>query len=177
VETGGNWPTPLATRRHARGSNSRGGRVLEEEIRNWPTPLATDTHAKEYMRGNPNLARAIENWPTPTTRDMADAARATTSTEEWGAMHPGWTMLDRVREHSLPPPTGHPTEAPTPTPGERGSPDALVVNPVFVEALMGLPADWTRADDEPASLALAMPQSRDKPQRRSRSSSSEEPSK
>jgi len=170
-----------------------GPRTTEIGFGSWPTPTASDYGSSQNgingsggenerpSAGTPSLRTMVRtgagNWPTPTTTDAADAADAARTTTTTGIMRPGTMMLDAVRSHSSPLPTGRPTAPRHLTPGERGSPDALVVNPAFVEALMGLPVDWTRADDEPASLALAMPQSLDKPRRRSPSSSSEEPSK
>lgn len=145
------WRTPLA-------SDGKGGHSLEHPH------LSGDGFPNLQLREQcatwamPTIG---EPWPTPTKTDGKDAARHTTTT---GIMHPGTMMLDAVRQFSLPDPTIPPdaaapspasTDAATPRstdaglkPGTRGSPEIQVVNPVFVERIMGAPEGWSIADVE-----------------------------
>jgi hypothetical protein len=76
-------------------------------------------------------------WPSPTTSDAAASRRH-------GYMiagHSGTTLTDAMLEwYGL---------------AESEDPP-LVLNPVFCEELLGLPAAWTNVDDESASDALGM---------------------
>lgn len=75
-------------------------------------------------------------------------------------MHSGTTLLDAVRSHP------HPT---TESAGSDGG-ELVVLNPAFVEAMMGFPLGWTHVEDEPACVALEMPFADSKRSRRSSSS-------
>jgi DNA (cytosine-5)-methyltransferase 1 len=129
------WPTPLASDAErssdaAREREGGEGPNLPTAVRSWPTPVAAEAE-HNASAGRENLTHAVKAWPTPTTTDANDAARHATTT---GVMHPGTMMLDAVREHV----------------GQSASP--VVVNPRFVEALMGLPPGWT--DVEPSAEDL-----------------------
>lgn len=84
----------------------------------------------------PTMARK-DLWPTPVVTDAKSSGRANVTT---GVMHPGTSLTDAVRASS----------APEPSPG--GAPGAklksgLVLNPDWVELLMGLPGDWTSGSE------------------------------
>lgn len=71
-------------------------------------------------------------WATPNTRDASASARGTTTT---GVMHAGESLTDQMRGH----------HGPGTSKDGRGG---LVLNPGFVERLMGLPEGWTDLLDE-----------------------------
>lgn len=95
-----------------------------------------------------NRVGVSSSWPTPCTTDAKDAARSTTTT---GIMHAGTTLTDAVRAFYGPHPPMPLTKA-----GFRGA-ESVVVVPEFVEALMGLPRDWTLVADGDASGILETP--------------------
>lgn len=172
------WPTPLARD----GSTSGGpagpatigrpsaGRDLSTVAgRLWSTPLATETHAKLQGAADgrprpwPNLT-AMALWPTPTTTDSEAAARGTTTAT---AMHSGSSLTDALRA------SWAITAGPLPPTTRRRGRGGPVLDPRFVEALMGFPDGYTQLDspkrfDELASELLATRSSRS---RRSRPSS------
>lgn len=143
-------PTPSATPYGSSGNGtgnnvvSAGRASLEAWAKTWPTPLASDdeggTRAKDGKRGE-SLRDAVRRWPTPCRTDAKDSARRTTVT---GVMNPGDTLTDVMRG-SLPPAN---------EPAGKGGSNVLVLNPGFVEALMGFPPEWTFVDDELAFVAF-----------------------
>ena len=100
-------------------------------------------------RGNPTLTGLVRNWPTPVVTDAASSGRATTTT---GVMHPGTSLTDAMRFHRDPE-TGQD--------GNDGEPKA-VLNPEFVETLMGHAEAWTMIDDDTASRVLETQWCRDR---------------
>lgn len=153
------WPTPCsvsAANPDPSPRDPKRGERLQAAAR-WPTPLASDVQggprAQDGKRGT-NLPEMVARWPTPCTTDSKDAARSTTET---GVMHPGTTLTDAMRSRH--PPT-------TARAGSDGGGTA-VLNPAFVEALLGLPEGWTHVDDELASNILATPAARTKPRQQS----------
>jgi len=77
--------------------------------------------------GVTNLNEAVL-WPTPTAQDAASFGAAAYSTES--GRHPGTTLTDatvRTASRRAPP----------------RSPDGMVLNPRFVEAMMGFPDGHT----------------------------------
>jgi hypothetical protein len=152
------WRTPMA--HDAKSPRSKeaakeGHRQisLTEQIRDWPTPLARDEKGlTSENRNSMSLPDAVKNWPTPVTTDAKSAARGTTTT---GVMHQGQSLTDAIREW------------PTPTASEYGSSnngcpgdgrtarsEGGVLNPDWVEALMGFPVGWSDGPLDPESLLL-----------------------
>lgn len=104
------------------------------------------------------------SWPSATVSDAASAARHTTKT---GVMHSGTSLTDAVRMWSTPAATEARQGFQDRTRGKKGSQESLstvaalsplapktpnngangsqlaVLNPPFVEALMGFPIGWT----------------------------------
>lgn len=79
-------------------------------------------------------------WPTATAQDASNSARH-------GYMltgHSGTTLLDAARIH-------HSQTM------RRGGTGGLVLNPLFVEALMGLPIGYTEPAPSETQLSLTMP--------------------
>lgn len=123
--------------------------------------------ARPHVVGNPNLPMAASMWPTACTTDAASSGRATTTTD---VMHPGTSLTDAMRS-SFSITDGRP--APATKKGGRGGP---VLDPRFVEALMGFPDGWTVPDSprDFAALASELLETRsspNKPSEPSRSSS------
>lgn len=126
------------------GFSRQRGRKLSNDIQSWPMPKDPSS--------DPEIG---PGWPTPVRGDAKNSARHTTTT---GVMHSGTMMLDAVRvfEMQRSGTSSTPTGAPDPTseipPGESGSSATPVVNPAFLERLMGWPAGWTDIDASPESL-------------------------
>jgi len=174
------WPTPDAGSRV--GTN--GG--------DWAEGTPHRAKAGKGIVERPTLAALAQMWPTATVGDSRSSGRHTTKT---GVMHAGTSLTDAMRTWPTPAArdykgtnskdhvetaTGraHMDQLPnfvayglqgqtTATDGDDGS-KPPVLNPDFVEALMGLEAGWTSC----ASLVTAS--SRSKPPSLSESSPNEE---
>ena len=131
------WPTPVARDWKGRTSQKcrEGGPSLPNVASEWPTPMVSDVArgSGTYMRGNPTLKGAAKGWATPCVMDSAGHAY-TRDKGEKGAERPA--LLGQACSLGLPGPT-------TPTDGASTSTAGRVLNPRFVEALMGWPAGWT----------------------------------
>jgi len=136
VETDGSaWPTPTAAR-YGSSQNGLNGLNGEKRRPSANTPSLW-TIARDWKGVPTSMELAVPKrvetwtkgqvWPTPNTRDASAAGRHTTTT---GVMHPGTTLTDAARAHSR----HHPPE--------RGT-DIVVLNPEFVETLMGFRVGWT----------------------------------
>lgn len=87
-----------------------------------------------YMRGNPTLTGAARLWPTATAADCTGHAQTTddkTEGQTGGATLAGLALGRQGRT--------------MPKAGKLIS-ERAVLNPRFVEALMGFPRDWTAFD-------------------------------
>jgi hypothetical protein len=108
------WPTPTA---------ADGARRMD------PPRLADPTLPGTVRSNGPSLTQRAGTWPTPQARDQKGAI---TGHREGGRDLPSEAATF---------PSGH--QAPRTTePGHEPSPP-VVLNPVFVEWLMGLPLAWT----------------------------------
>ena len=130
------WQTPTAA--DAMGGHlSRGGKRSGEMLlrgqatRQWPTLRARDEKGPGYDDTLP--AAATRQWPTP--RASHNENRTTRDAPSHGNGH-GRTLAGTAAQQFGPP---DPT---TGTAGSDGSPRA-VLNPPFVETLMGWPTGWT----------------------------------
>jgi len=85
------------------------------------------------MHPGTSLTDAMRQWPTPCARDHKGGNLKPYS--ERGGGTKGEQLPNFVRHHFHQVPT-------TPTDGD-GGPVPVVLNPEFVEALMGLPIGWT----------------------------------
>ncbi len=143
------WPTPTA--RDYKGSDNKriGSPSLPEKVMNhWPTPAAWDgqrgpdlARMKRPKSGGHDLVTAVSLWPTPTALDsMSSGAKGYTPAGR--NIQKSMTLTDNTVRH----PPSH-LDLTTKKDGEPG----LVLNPVFVEALMGLPSQWSAAIDSDAS--------------------------
>ena len=144
IDGGGysSWPTPQAfdatecqrsPEALARAKQKGGCRNLREEVMNWPTPSATEDNQD---RGTQAYKEAIAQRPN-TQRKLAVSA----------ALWEPQASL-QVKE--------------TPKPGDESSQPIRRLNPLFVEALMGLPRNWTHLYVVSDFAAWAMRWSRNK---------------
>ena len=132
------WPTPTVSQQK-RGKNAQGGAGLPEAMSNWPTPTARDYKSgqaseRTHARNARPLSEAVvkhetTNWPTPTAGD----ADKISSKPRPGMRHQNYLnncpML-RDGPHGQANPSG---------PKNRPA----LLNPDWVETLMGLPIGWT----------------------------------
>jgi hypothetical protein len=148
------WHTPKAhenaetsgtfvSRNADRGAHCFSG--LGAQTMHWPTPRTITGGAESAQRkqelgrtesGGSDLKSAAANWPTPATNDYRSPNGASHMDRSTGAKH-----MDQLRnfiEHSfLPAP-------PTSTHGGKPpSTSTRLLNPDFVDWLMGLPPGWT----------------------------------
>ena len=106
----------------------------------WPTPAASDSRSSGrhttttgVMHPGTSLTDAMRQWPTPCARDHQGGNLKPYS--ERGGGTKGEQLPNFVRHHF------HQVQT-TPKAGEPTSQPA-VLNPAFLEALMGLPIGWT----------------------------------
>jgi len=131
------------------GSGTKRNPLLAQQASLWATPTSHErTHAPRAVDHGEQLANQAATWSTPTAHDGRRP-----SLDEHSKM--GANLSRQVHE--------------TATAGASGSSGA-VLNPYFVEALMGLPPSWT----VPIVCAVSeTPSFQPKPKRRSRCSRSE----
>jgi hypothetical protein len=148
------WPTPAARdwkgEWNRDGTNAHPGPQLPDVVaRLWPTPTSQDatsnkeSPASKEARGSggvnltqaaltPPTVRSGAAWPTPRAFDCHGPQLSSTDDQN----------LPCAALHQWDAPLGPPDPS-TPTAGESTSPTGRVLNPRFVEALMGLPIGWT----------------------------------
>lgn len=122
----------------AKGVNGNGAGVpLAIASKEWPTPRASDgqkggPHARDSSGSSHLSSMAV--WATPTASESANRTRMEPSSVTDGRGH--GAHLSAQALHSLP-------DLTIETDGEPTSSDGRVLNPLFVEALMGFPLGWT----------------------------------
>lgn len=84
------------------------------------------------------LARHRDLWPTPTAQDSKNDAGPAQLERKASALN---VVAATFPEGAGPHPPGLPS-------GGGGSRSTPLLNPEFVERLMGLPETWTRIDDD-----------------------------
>ena len=145
VVTGsGSWPTATATDAKASGGNpqtsgSHGTTLTDAAVRMWGTPVARDDNKTPEAH---MAMKARMNRNTPTSLTVQSKMWATPKASE----------MDRGSDPDRGPKGGSPglRRQVTEQAGQPGLTQADL-NPRFVEALMGLPADWS---DPLASLPV-----------------------
>lgn len=127
------WPTPMSSD-GTRGSmvHIRGNPTLFGEARLWATPMAMDSRSSGMgqMAGRSLTDMTARSWPTPTSTDNKRSVPDTRGRNQ------GPTLASEVFR-SFP----HTQETATTGKPSRGS--GWVLNPRFVEWLMGFPLNWT----------------------------------
>jgi hypothetical protein len=140
------WPTPTAHDSKGAGNLDRD---LAREAALWPTPRA-DVSGSQLRGNDPKHGRGLEEtaraklWATPSASVPNDGE----SIESWERRRDGLRSR-RINGNGL----GEPTAIQAVRLGRQlraklngGAPTSrsgLVLNPRFVEALMGFPIDWT----------------------------------
>lgn len=154
------YPTPSASAYGSSGNGtgnniaSRGRMSLETMARNnaWPSATVGDarssgrhTTTTGVMHPGTSLTDAVRMWPTPCRRDGKGSRP-----EAHASQHGGLQLPDAVERFPTPPGSASSIPPPTPStppaapaksgPGRLGKP---VLNPDWVERLMGIPVGWT----------------------------------
>lgn len=126
-----------ATANRTPGSNFKAGETLTDAIDGWPTPLAKDydTGASPSRAGrdNPGLAFEASEWQTPGAMDGGSVRRGGDRGDELLLSGQASTF---PRGSSLP-------DHPPSSSGESRCNTTRVLNPRFVEWLMGFPPGFT----------------------------------
>lgn len=182
------WPTPVVTdaASAARGTTTTGvmhsGTTLTDAMRAWPTPTARDgdnrgatgtqTQAwkNKVARGSVNRSGLLSDdlksaaaamYPTPKAATYGSSQNGINGK---GGEHErpsaGTPSLDTMAARGLLPSRPDPE---TPTDGGVSSPPTRVLNPRFVEMLMGWPPGWTDcafAETGSSTDSLSLPSSR-----------------
>lgn len=118
---------------------------------NWPTPRAVDGdhgRAGEWELGRPpnkdmlhvRLARHPELWPTPTVQDAKNDAGPAQFKRNSKPLNVQVVIYPEGSSPTSP-------HDPAPKSGATGSPPTPLLNPEFVEILMGFEARWTEIDE------------------------------
>lgn len=134
------WPTPTARDHrsiHASpASMQRNARPLSESVGQWPTPRASDGE-----KGGPNQAFGTGSLPLPALAAQWRTPRAKEDSQyqydRGNKTKPSPTLLGQA--------FSHPVQV-TSTPGEASCSDHRILNPRFVEWLMGWPRGWTSSE-------------------------------
>lgn len=125
------WPTPMASdgerlsETFARGNETLVGAAKRSQ---WPTPVASD-HKSGHYGGNDRARplREVVLWPTATARDH----RRSGSRNKPGSLaRPGLSLTDATLRGG------------SSRQGQPASTRGMVLNPRFVERLMGFPDGW-----------------------------------
>lgn len=138
------WKTPTAVHaRHCTYTRDKGdpGKerlTLPGQATAWPTATTADAdQTRQYARGNPSLGLMASSWPTVTTSDG----------ENGPGNHGREGGLNLRTAAAWPAPASTPSPSPqgptTPQAGSTTSSPSRVLNPLFVEALMGWPIGWS----------------------------------
>lgn len=162
------WQTPSAADtlggHLSRGGDRSGELLLHGQEKAWATPKVTDWRSGEvseeiWEKNSRPLTEQTARWPTPRLGPSADQLGD-------GTRYPNGRIEDRAARW-------HPSQLPQdPTTLQVGlatsscspasSPQLAVhrvLNPLFVEALLGWPINWTRVYDKAPPVSLAAPTS------------------
>jgi DNA (cytosine-5)-methyltransferase 1 len=144
------WPTP--TERDHRSihaspaTHAFNSRPLSEAVGLWATPLATDGDkggpAQQFGTGGRPLTGQVSLWATPTVADTEGGRQARSGERNHELLLGGQAKALL----GLPAPSTIP-------PGGNSSRYGLVLNPWFVERLMGWPTGWTASDFSATALS------------------------
>ncbi len=152
----GRWPTPTAADADRQSpAYPRGNQTLAGAAR-WPTPKASATHQGRPRPQDRGDLQAAVLWPTPTAANpndretLASFQQRRRREQAKGRNGNGMGTPLAVAVRLWPTPTtadGHSGPGHTPTAegtaNLRTTAGSGLLNPAWVEALMGLPAGWT----------------------------------
>jgi hypothetical protein len=141
------WQTPKANDAEKRGKVAvREYPELVSQAQNWPTPKAVtggaNSKRKDRGAGGPDLQEAVKTWPTPAARDYR-TPNSQDSQDRRNAGSSRGQQLPNFVEHA-----SHclRQDQATSKPGAKSSRSTPVLNPLFVELLMGWPIGMTDFD-------------------------------
>jgi DNA (cytosine-5)-methyltransferase 1 len=142
------WPAPTA-RDHrsihaSQDTHHSNSRPLSEAAGLWAAPLASELRQRpgRFAQGVASLPAQATLWATPTVADT-EGGRLSRSGERADE------LLLRGQALRL---VSHPDPLAMTT-GEKRLPSGLVLNPWFVERLMGWPTGWTACDFSATALS------------------------
>jgi DNA (cytosine-5)-methyltransferase 1 len=119
------WATPEAANQVGyQVSKGKKFPRLGSQVTNWPTPRASNPGSRPNGKGGKILAEEAKNWVTPNARDWKDTPGQSKKRPD------GTSRLDQL-----------PRQVFNSTSGSNH-----VLNPNWVEQLMGLPVGWTDLD-------------------------------
>lgn len=133
-------------------------RTAESACSSWPTPdsqVTNERGASQKRDGAPSLAQKAcwptataedDNWITPQTRDHKGISQASAAGTFDGS------ICDQLAQLA-----GRPAPASRNTTGSRPESSSVVLNPAWVECLMGFPPGWT--DVPVPTVAKGLPRS------------------
>jgi len=130
------WPTPQTDSFRTRGGARRNEKGLDRMARDWPTPMASDgCKPSAGNRRAADLTHVAGMWPTPLARDW----KGTNSPEHVKQQPPARNHMDQLANFAV-----YSRQALTISgDGKTTCDQRRVLNPAFVEALMGWPVGWT----------------------------------
>lgn len=139
------WGTPNTGngKRGALPPNGKRGKDLQYQMSLWGTPRVTTNGGignPERIDAKSRLEDHAAAWPTPTSRDQKGQTQR-------GTAKPMDALPNAVKYHYL---RQHQT---MPKHGIKSSPSIRVLNPQFVEMLMGWPIGWTDSDSPVTGFA------------------------
>lgn len=155
------WATPVVsesanrTRTEPTGGYRGGAHLSAQAIgAQWSTPTTQDSEndgpPSAFSRRTLPLNAAVRVWPTPDAGSFGNQPNA--NTKEWGGQN---TLVSFAvkGDHAMGTPPS-PPDPTTPKAGRDTSSDTRVLNPRFVEVLMGFPPGWTDCalSETPSSL-------------------------
>ncbi len=146
------WPTPRASDGEKGGPNqagSSGDLMLTSAAAKWPTPTAMDSESSACAHlttdsgrhSGTTLTDAMRMWPTPAATSYGSSQNGINGKGgEFERPSAGTPSLETLARNGELPSLRAPE---TPMAGGNTSPTGLILNPRFVEALMGFPIGWT----------------------------------
>jgi hypothetical protein len=141
------WPTPRTITggpevRETKVLRGSGAIDLQQAARQWPTARSEDAEScGNHPGATDSLTGAARQWPTPVSNDHKSTVTGNI------AKRNSRPLRERAGSFRLGPKTS--------PRGAKSSPETRKLNPLFVEALMGLPPGWT--DYTPlASIAFGL---------------------
>ena len=173
------WPTPCAADSEKRGAHGNGSPTLPSSVARWSTPTvaASTGGAPQDSRGKRDLRLDLKAWADPDPSDPDFWSKAPfrgdgmtmwptpTANEATGYMSGAnsdtWRPTLKAAALGARPTRGRPDRK-----TEKPGPNGLVLNPLFVEALMGWPIGWTDCGSSETESCPKTPTSPYEPWRR-----------
>ena len=152
------WPTPTVNGNHNRaGVSAKSGDGLATAVNRWPTPRAKERKQRNSRDGHVSLSKAVQLFPTPTSSDANGtghynpggganlrSAIFRTPTASDATKWNNKTVTERLE-------AGHSVRLPNQVAEGKGG----LLNPDWVELLMGWPMGWTAIEPLPIEAFVA----------------------